>query len=95
MADIKQALANWLVNRRSEKECERDEVVKELLREIEALKEYKKKYISLSAQYCRDMDELKELLVKIKETLTAYSNNDMMGMGADEAITAINKYLEP
>lgn len=34
------------------------------------------------------------LLVEIKEVLTAYSNNDMMGMGADEAIAAIEIYLK-
>ena len=38
-------------------------------------------------------NDLGKLLIKTKETLTAYSNNDMMGMGADEAIAAIDEYL--
>jgi len=42
----------------------------------------------------KEIIKAEQLLIKIKETLTAYSNNDVMGMGADEAIKDIKNYLE-
>jgi len=38
-------------------------------------------------------NELEQLLIKTKETLVAYSNNDVMGMGADEVIKDIEDYI--
>jgi len=37
---------------------------------------------------------LEQLLIKVKETLTAYSNNDVHGMGADECIEEIEEYFK-
>lgn len=41
-----------------------------------------------------DIEDAEPLLIKARTTLTAFSNNDLMGMGADEAIADINSYFK-
>lgn len=40
-----------------------------------------------------DAREMERLLIRAKEVLTIYANNDLMGCGGDEMIESINKYL--